>query len=129
LVTAEWSCGKARNKVHPQQTWINLKPFTGKEALARVSAVIGRRKKERENMTCCKCERDIVACTEKMAAALITPVYRGHVFYFAPLYLLQVFRLSNAVVSRTYLHKVNQVEPERRTMSPSKLGELVNSCG
>ena len=35
-----------------------VKPCIGKEAQARVSAVIGRRKKERENTTCCVCERD-----------------------------------------------------------------------
>jgi len=35
-----------------------LKPCMGKEAQARMSAVIGRREKESENTTCRVCERD-----------------------------------------------------------------------
>ena len=39
-----------------QATYLELKPCIGKKAQARVSAVIGRRKKEREKATCCVSE-------------------------------------------------------------------------
>jgi len=71
-----------RPKFIRQQDWVTVKPCIGKEVQARVSAVIGRRKKERENTTCCVCERDIVACIEKMAAAPIQPAYSGYLSYF-----------------------------------------------
>jgi len=72
------------------QTGPCLKPSIVNEEQARVSAVIGRREREKIRLAVCARETDILACIEKMAAAPIPPVYSGHFFSipFAPLYLI-----------------------------------------